>query len=206
MVIEEKDFRETLQRALKGILVIVALMILKGVVGFLLRVDDRFGGLTPGAWIEVVFSLVIVGFAIKLYQPVKTIVTFYLAALVKVGKLPGRDKYLGNLVAAAGNLTLLVFVLSIYAYILPTILQCNEAFLHFRALMTLLNIMILLGAIGILFMLWKNAQPLIDLLTGHITDKVSNFSSGKASAKCPSCKAKNDQEAAFCIICGTPLR
>jgi len=205
MMIEEKDFRESLQRLLKGAFAVVALVVLKTVVGFFLNADDRFLGMTPGAWVDVVLSLVIVGFAATLYQPVKTVVAFYLAALVKAGKLPGWDKHLDNLVAAAGNLTLLVFVLFGYLYVLPVIKQINYAFLHFGFLTTALNVIVLFGAMGILFMLWKNVEPFIDLLTGLITDKVSALSSRIAYVDCPACNTRNNRDSGFCVSCGATL-
>ncbi len=202
MIIDEKAFRETVRSLVKGVIVIVALSILKFIAGSLPGTDVMLGNMPLNSWISIVVSLVIVGFLVKLYQPVKTVVAFYLTAFVKVGKLAGRDKYIGNVTAVAENTTLLIFLLSIYAYLQPVILRCNHAFIHFNALTTILNIVVLIAAIGVLLVLWKNAQPLVDLFSGHISDKVSTLSSSIVYADCPACGTKNDRDALFCASCG----
>ena len=202
MLIAEKDFREAVRRVVKGVISIVALIVLEDVACSFLKTYSYFLGMSIKRWIEVVITLVIVGLAIKLYQSIKTILTFRLTAFVKVGRLAGRDKYLGNLVAATENLTLLVYVVFLYLCLLPRIAECNYAFMHFESLITILNMSIGLAAIGLLFVLWKNAQPLLDLLTGQITDKVSTLSTGNASVDCPACQTKNDRDAVRCISCG----
>jgi hypothetical protein len=202
MIIDERTFKESLQTAIKGVVGIVALLILKSIISSFLQTGVEFAGMALDAWIEVAIALVVVGFVFKLYAPVKTIVIFYLAALVKVGKVPKRDQYLGNLIAVAENVTLLVFMLIIYRCLMPVVFECNSAFLHFRALTTILNVVILLASVGILLVLWKNARPVVDLLTGHITDTVSTLSSGFAYVNCPACSTKNDRDALFCVSCG----
>jgi len=202
MIIEEKDFREAVRRVVRSVIVIVALSVMKNVVASLNVAGGDFAGVSFSVWVALVISLVIVALLFTLYQPVKAIITFYLAVLVKVGKMPERDKYLNNLIAVAGNLTLLIFLLSIYSYLEPVIVLCNAAFLQFSALVTSLNVVVLLAVIGILLVLWKNAQPLVDLLTGKITDTVSTLSSNIAFVNCPAYNAKNDLDAAFCASCG----
>jgi len=202
MIIDEKAFRETVRSLVKGVIVIVALSILKSIAGSLPGTDVRLGSMPLNSWISIVLSLVIVGFLIKLFHPVKTVVAFYLTAFVKVGKLAGRDKYIGNITAVAANTTLLAFLLSIYAYLQPVILLCNYTFIHINALTTILNIIVLLASIGILLILWKNALPLVDLFSGHISDKVSTLSSSIAYVDCPACGTKNDRDALFCASCG----
>ena len=205
MIMEEKAFKESLQNTVKGIIVIVALLFLKAIVSSFLQAGVSFAGMSLGEWIELAISLVIVGFVFKLYQPVKAIVTFYLAALVKIGKVPKRDQFLVNLIAVAENLTLLIFMLIIYRCLLPVFLECNSAFLHFGALAMILNVVILFASVGILLVLWKNARPVVDFLTGHITDTVSNLSSGIAYVNCPACGTKNDRDALFCVSCGAKM-
>jgi len=205
MIIEEKAFKESLRNTIKGVIVIVALLFLKAIVSSFLQTGVEFAGMTLYAWFEFAIVLVIVSFIFKLYKPVKAIVTFYLAALVKVGKIPKRDQYLVNLIAVADNMTLLIFMLIIYRCLLPVFLECNSAFLHFGALATILNVIILLASVGILLVLWKNARPVVDLLTGHITDTVSTLSSGFAYVDCPACGTKNDRDALFCVSCGGKL-
>lgn len=206
MIIEEAAFREALRRVVKGLVVIVALTILSAVVGSFHDVGVSFRGQPLTAWIAVVISLIVAGFLLTLYRPVATVVTFYLTVVAKVGKLPGRDQYLGNLAAVAANLTFLAFFVAIYEYLLPVIEQCNLAFLHVKSLTTILNVLALLAVIAILLVLWKNANPVIDLLTGHISDKVSTVSSGLAYVNCPACQARNDRDAAFCVSCGADLK
>ena len=202
MIIEKKAFTEAMRRVVKGVVAIVGLIVLKAVGLSFLRVNSYFAGMTFHSWIEVVIALIIVGLEIKRYQAVKTVVTFRLTTWVRVGRIPGRENYLGNLVAVAGNLTLLIYVVPLYMYLLPRITECNYAFMHFGSLTTMLNVSVCIAVVGVLFVLWKDAQVLIDLLTGDITDKVAPLSSDIAYVDCPACGTKNNRDAVFCLSCG----
>lgn len=187
---EEIHFRRAVSTGVKGIIIILALLFLQVATCVIFH-------MRRSSWVEFAISLVIVGFLIRLYWPIKSIVTFYLAAWMKMRKGPEPDNHIGNIVAATENVMLLVLVLCIYLYLIPA--------LPFRTLSTVFNVMFILVAIGILFLVWKSAQPLIDLLTGHITDTVATLSCGLVSIDCPACKATNDQNATFCISCGAAI-
>ena len=203
MLIEEKVFREALRKALQGLAAIVALVVLNSITSFF-KFSAHFFDLTLNQWIETLITLAIVGLAIKFYRPVNTVLTYYLILLLKVGKLPGRDQYLGNIVAAAFKLTLLIYIMSVFKCLLPLFAQFRS--MRYSSTPMLLNMSIGTAALGIGFALWKDAQPLIDLLTGNITNKVSAAPPRTASVECPACKTANDQHAAFCISCGGPIR
>jgi hypothetical protein len=195
-------FREAMKKVVGGAIGIAALLMLQGILGSCLKADGYHGGMTLSDWVKLGISLAVAGMGVRLYRPVKTLVTFYLTALYKLSNKEGGNTYLGNLAAACGKLTMLVFVVLCYVYLLPQVTQLNRTCLHFRSLTSILSVIVLLVTVGILVMLWKNAQPLIDHLTGHITTKVSTLSSAIAYVDCPACKTKNDRDAAFCISCG----
>lgn len=207
MIIDAQEFREALHRAVKGGIGLAAVIVLKCIIGFFWKRSSHWESLRLSDWVQMLLTLVLVGFLIRLYQPVKALVAFYLAALVKAGKLPGRDKYLGNFLAVAQRLTLLLFAVVVYGFLLPVISQGNDSFLHFRYLITIFNVCAFLAVAGILFLLWKeDGRLLFDLLTGHITDRVSTLSSNLAYATCPACHDQNDLDADFCISCGIPMK
>lgn len=206
MVVEERDFRLALRNLFKGVIVLVGVNILRAIACWILGDDIRFLGMTLSAWVGVVFSFVIVGFLVRLYEPIRNVVSFLLLAFVKAGKVPGAEKYRESIVALGEKLTLLVLLLSVYGYLLPVLTRCNSALFRFSHLTTVLNLAVLCAVAGILVMLWRRAHPLIDLLTGHFTDKVSALSSRIAYVACPACGDKNDRDAQFCVACGASLR
>lgn len=205
MIAEEDVFPSALRSVVRGSIVVLALNILKAIVCALLGSDIRFGGMTLSDWVELGISVAVASVVLKLYWPVKTLATYYLKAFVKTGRIPGGERCLPSLSAIGESLTQLVFLLIIYRCFLPVILQCNDAFFHFRDPARFLNVAVVLAAAGVLFLLWKNAHPLVDLLTGHITDKVTVLSSGAVSASCPSCSAKNVRGSLYCVSCGTRM-
>lgn len=205
MMVEEMDFRSAIKQVVQTVIVIVALSVLKAIICSFLPDDVVFRSLSLGTWVDMVVTFVIVGLIIKIYRPIETIATFYLSAFIKVGKLPGREKYLGNLIVIAEKLTLLIFVSSIYSYLRPFIQVCNQAFLRVSMLSTLLDVCVVIAAVGILLLIWKQARPLVELLTGHITNTVSNLSNSIVYVACPACGANNDRDAAFCASCGAKM-
>jgi ribosomal protein L40E len=205
-LVSDKEFRESVGSVIKGLIVIVALSILQSVTCSLLNISTEFWGINLSGWIRIVISTIILGVVVGRYKPLKTIVTFYLIAFVKVGKMPGREKYLEDLIALAGSITLLVFIISIYGYAQPIVSMLNAELIQFGPLNMIINIVVILIVVGILLAVWKRVHPLIDDLTGHITDKVSTLSSFIAYSTCPRCNAKNDHDAAFCIACGAGMQ
>jgi hypothetical protein len=191
---------------MKGVISIAALLLLQVIVGAVLKERGSPGEMTLTDWVRIGVSLAVAVCAMGLYWPVKTIVTFYLAASVKARKGPEGERYRGKLVAAAGNVTLLVFVVAIYASLLPTVSQCSAMFASGGILAKALHALVFLGVIGILFALWRNVQPWVDHVTGRITDKVSTLSSDLAYVHCPACQAKNVRDTAFCVACGGALK
>jgi hypothetical protein len=202
---EVEDIKKAIHDVVRGSIVLVALSILKAVVCSLLRTRIMFLGMTLNEWGSGIISLCMVWFAGMLFQPVKAIVAFYVAAFVRAGKIPGGERCLGNLVAVSGKGVLLVFFLFLYRCVLPLIVQFSSAVMHGRDLTALLNVLVLLAVVGLLFLMWRDVSPVVDYLSGHITDKVTGLSGAVASAECPSCKTRNDCGAAFCFCCGTPM-
>ncbi len=205
MIIDERDLRETLNRVVKGVIVIVALSVMRAVAASFLRPSASYGSMTLNSWTRIIISLVIVAFVIKLYSPVKALAAFYLSAFAKASKMPGRDKHLNHLLVVGERVVLLVFLVIIYQCLLPIIIQLNVSFFRFSDLTVFLNVAILVAVIGVLVWIWKDAQPLVELLTGRFTDKVSTLSSGLAYVSCAACGAKNDRDAMFCVSCGSKM-
>ena len=205
MVVEEKDFRASLQTLVRGGLVIIVLTILKALAGVIPGTDTVVGRLSVGNYVSLAISLFIIGALIRLFKPLKTVLTFYLATIVKVGKIAGRDQYLDHLLAVAEQLTMLIFLIIMYQYCVPVLITLNFAFIRFNELKTLVDIGCVLFGLYIIAMLWKNAQPLVEIFTSKITDKVAGASSKVAYVKCAACGAQNDIDAGFCVSCGATM-
>lgn len=205
ILVNESCFREAVRIAVKRGVVIVALAVAWGVLSFL-PLHGCVGGITVGDWVATVIMLGIAGTAIMAFRSVKTIVTFSFASLLNVGRSPDRDTFAGNLVGAAATLTLAAYVVSLSVCLMPYITLVCDAFMRISFLTTCLNVSLCLAVVGILFVFWKDAQPLVDLLTGSITDRVSPVSDDSASVFCPACRARNDRNAAFCISCGGAMK
>ena len=163
--------------------------------------ETILGHLRIADYINLVISLAILVTLLKIFNPLKAIITFYLATLVKVGKVPGREQYLDHLIAVGDKLTILIYLVVLYPYFAPIILKVNYAFLGFNELKTFLAIGGVIFGLYILVMLWINAQPLIEIFTGKLADKVASASTNIAYIACPFCGTKNDLDAGFCVSC-----
>jgi hypothetical protein len=198
-------FRESVRSVVRAVIFVLALLIAQGIVLWIFKPHGYLGRMQTRKWIELVVSLVVVGTSIRLYAPVDRIIRYYVTAFARSPRLRGGEPYLGNLLGTAGNVTVLVYILVIYSCLMPRIVECNSAFIHSRSLLRVLNVAVFLGVGGMLVMLWRNAQPLVEWFTGGITDRVSTLSNVPAG-KCPACNSTNDDGTAFCIFCGADMK
>ena len=206
MIVAQQEFREALRRVVKGAIVIAALTFLMMILNSIRATEPYFSGMSIRSWIQTVYALIIVGVLITLFKPARTVVTFYLAAMLKVGTVPGRERHAGSVAAMADKLTLLLVVLISYACLDPVVTKLNTAFLHANSVVTCFNAIVILGAIVIVLALWTRAQPLVDELSGHIADKVAPQAKGNAPTVCSKCGAKNEPDDAFCAVCGESMK
>lgn len=203
MINAERDLRETLNRVVRGGVIIVGLLVVRAVASSFLESTMTHGGLSVGLWTRTLISSVIIAVAIQMYAPVKALVAFYLTAFIKARKAQGSDRHLRQLTSLGDRVVFLVFGLVIYQWLTPIIFQLNFAFLHIWNLSSLLNLAVLVAVVVLLYRMWGDAQPLINGLTGKVTDSVSSPASGPVSVPCPSCGAENDRDAVFCVACGS---
>lgn len=174
--IDDGTFRRSVQFVLKSIVFIVALRAAHLLVVWVFSPNGYLLGLPWKTWIEFLVSLVVAGAIIRMYRPVSRVLGFYLAALARSGRLRAGEQWAGHLQAPLRGLTLLAFVLAVYIYLAPRIAACGAALLHGRSPMTVVNAAMAVVVIGLLVMIWRNARPLLELLTGSITDQVSKLS------------------------------
>jgi hypothetical protein len=205
MLVEENEFRQSLQVVIKGILTIFGLWLLRALVSGFLGETPVLGNLSVSTIFCSVISVSIAGVLIRLYSPARNMATYYLEVMVQSGKMPGDDKHLEHLIAVAGKITALIFLSMVYECLLPVIVAINESFIHFNILVTVLNVIIGIIVVGMLIMTWRQAQPIFDDVSGHIADNVARMSTGTPYKHCPSCKARNDKDVKFCTSCGTKM-
>jgi ribosomal protein L40E len=205
MLIDEKTFRESFRIMVRGILIVIVLSLFKSITEYLPGGDYVLGKFRFSTYITMLLNIAIVGMLIRMYSSVTTVVTFYLSAFVKVGKIPGRDKLMDHIIAISNHIVLLIYLIVLYEYLTPMIVDINNAYLDWRKLKMVIDIGSVLFGVYILVMLWKDGQPVVEIITGGITDKVTGATAKVAYAACPKCGSNNDPDAEFCGSCGTKM-
>lgn len=206
MATGEQDFREALHVFIKGFLTILLLCVLKGIAGYL--PETRIvRDLTLPALVQAALSVVALCLILRLYKPTGIIAAFYIEKLSERGTLPGGEAYLHHLKEVVNTIVLLVFCIAVYESALPVVAAVNDSLLRLGRLIQTINVVFAVFVIGILVLIWRKSQPLVDGVTGHIADNVARASTGKEiGVSCPSCKAENKKDAKFCVSCGRKMK
>ena len=203
------DIRQSVSRTVRGGLTIAGLLGLQGLLLISLKTNDY--SFKTYDWLALIIKAIITGIGISLYKPIVLLVSSHVAAFVRSGRKPGWQPYCGNFVAVARNLTLLALFGMCGLILVPKLARFNAQVLHVEWMTTGLHVGVVLAAVGILFLVWLHAYPLVDLLSGAITGKIAP-SPGSAMPPpvmalhcCPNCQTENDSDSLFCCSCGTSL-
>lgn len=205
MTMDEKAFRDALSNVIRGVILLVALTIIRALAKKLPGLDEMVGPLNIWGYIYVAISLLIVGILLRMFAPLKALVGYYLSAAAKIGKIPGRERYLAHVVPLSGTIVVFVYVLLLYKYLAPAIFIVNMAFLDWRSLDKTFAIASVVIGLACLVQMWLQASPLIDLFTGKLTETTAGATLQLVTAACPKCGKKNDSETKFCIECGASM-
>lgn len=205
MLVDEKTFRDAFRTVVRGIIIVVVLSLFKSITEYLPGGDYVLGKFRFSVYITMLLDLAIVVILVRMYTSVKTVVTFYLSAFMKVGKIPGRDKLMDHIIAISQHLVLLMYLIVMYEYLTPVAMDINNAYLEWRKLKMIIDIGSVLFGVYILMMLWKDGQPVVEMITGGITDKVTGATAKATYVACSKCGSNNDPDAEFCGSCGTKL-
>lgn len=203
---EEEALRETLSTAIRGALVILVLTILRSIAFKLPGVDTMIGSLNAGGYFYVALTVAILVVLLRIFEPLKSIVGYYLAIVIKVGRIPGREQYVKHLVPLSGTIVLLVYVIVVYQYLSPVVVILNEAFLRFGdGVYKALGLSaVAIGALC-LWRLWQQSAPLIDLFSGKLSATTAAATTRMVTIPCPSCGTPSDRDQKFCPSCGATL-
>lgn len=205
MMIDENTFRTAFRAVVRGVFIIIVLSLFKSLTEHIPGAETTFGKLRFGDWLDILLTLGVVGILVRIFVPLKQVIAFYLSMFMKVGRIPGREKLHDRIIALSQLLVLFVYLVVLYQYLMPVILQLNDAFLDWKKLKMFLDIGSVLFGVYILVMLWREGDPVIEVITGGITDKVAGSSVKAAYRECGKCGAKNDLDAGFCTACGGSL-
>jgi ribosomal protein L40E len=205
MMIDENTFRASFRAVVRGIIIIVVLSLFKALTEHIPGAETTLGKLRFSDYLDILLTLGIVGILVRIFVPLKQVIAFYLSMFMKVGKVPGREKLLDRIIALSQLLVLFVYLVVLYEYLMPVILQLNDAFLDWKKLKMVLDIGSVLFGVYLLAMLWREGDPVIEVITGGITDKVAGSSVKAAYRDCAKCGARNDLDAEFCTGCGSGL-
>jgi len=205
MTMDEKSFRDALSNVIRGAILLVVLTIIRALAWKLPGLDMRIGTLNVGGYVYLVISGVIIAVLLKMFAPLRALVGYYLAAAAKIGKIPGRDRYLAHVIPLSKTIVLFVYVLLIYKYFAPVLFIVNEAFLEIDGLYKAFGIAGVVLGLWCLVQMWLQASPLIDLFTGKLTETTAGATLQLVTAACPKCGKKNDTETKFCIECGASM-
>jgi hypothetical protein len=205
MAVDERAFRAALSSVVKGAMLVALLFIVRAVAPKLPGVDTEIGRMTVAAYLRIAVSLVIIGVLVKIYAPLRELATFYLSTAIKVGQLPGREKYLPHVVALSASIILLIYVVVVYQLFAPVMNDLNSAYFHSKTLRTVIGLAAAAVGLFILVRIWMQAQPLVDLATGKITETAGDATVKVAHVACPKCGAQNDRDTKFCQQCGAPM-
>ncbi|MGE0225061.1 MAG: zinc ribbon domain-containing protein [Acetobacteraceae bacterium] len=204
-MIDESVFRASFRAVVRGVFIIIVLSLFKSLTEHIPGAETAFGKLRFSDYLDILLTLGVVAILVRIFVPLKQVIAFYLSMLMKVGKIPGRDMLLGRIIALSQLLVLFVYLVVLYQYLMPVILQLNNAFLDWDKLKMILDIGSVLFGVYILVMLWREGDPVIEVITGGITDKVAGSSVKAAYRDCAKCGARNDLDAEFCTGCGTSM-
>jgi hypothetical protein len=205
MTLDDRSLRDALSNVIRGAILLVVLTIIRALAFKLPGVDAMLGPLNAGGYIYVAISAVIIGVLVKMFEPLRKLVGYYLANAAKVGKIPGRERFMPQVVALSGTVVIFVYILAIYKYLGPVLVILNEAFFHWRGMYKVVGLTTVAIGLVVLVRMWMQASPLIDLLTGKLTETTASATAQIVNVTCPSCRAANDRDAKFCLSCGTSL-
>lgn len=164
--------RPALIRLIRGIILVLALAFLLWILCLILRGRSYVGEMSAKDWAKLILCLGIAGAAATCYPPLRTLAGLVVLTATKSRKPPLAASTVASLTAVAHTILQLGFFVVLYLFLLPQLANFNLEFLHRSGLTTAMNVVATLAAFGILFLLWRRAQPLIDLLLAHITRKV----------------------------------
>ncbi len=202
---DEKQFRNALSAVIRGAILLVVLTIIRALASKLPGLDTMIFRLNAWGYIYLAISVVIIVVLVQMFSPLKALVGYYLAAAAKIGKVPGREKYLAHVVPLSGTIVFFVYILVVYKYLFPVAVILNEWMIHWREMERALGIAAVVLGIAALVKMWLQASPLIDLFTGKLTETTADATIKLVSVACPACGTQNDRDRKFCASCGASL-
>lgn len=204
-----EDLRMASSRTVKGAMAVAGLLILQGVLT--LALESRSYRFSAYDWLSLFIKLSIVGIAVRLHGSIILIVSTRTALWMQNERRPAWHTCCGNGVGVAGNLTRLAIVIILGMVLLPKLAKFNQFVLKTEWLTTLIILIGIVMALIMLFNVWANLSPLIDLLRNRIGERGAPAAkpfvqpSSQSGRICLQCQTVNDDTAIFCASCGTSI-
>jgi hypothetical protein len=202
---DEKRLAADIGTFIRALLLGILLQVLRSVAGSVPGAEQALAAVRLSDWLFGFLTLALAGVLVSAYAPLCSLVAFYLGALVRGARMPGRDEHLPQVARLAQRLVLLAYLIGLYQLLWPALERLAPALPGFAGLKVLVQAAAFLVGLAVLALVWHEASSLIDVMTERMTQGATAVSLTLAYARCSACDARNDRDAAFCTSCGATL-
>jgi hypothetical protein len=190
---------------IRAVLLSLALQVLRSVSGSIPGAEQALAGVRLSEWLFAFLTLALGGVLISAYGPLCALASFYLGALVRGARVPGRERHLPQVARLAQRLVLLGYLIALFQLLAPAVERLAPALPGFAGLKILVQATAFLVGLAILALIWHDTSALIDVLTERIARGATAVSLTLAYARCRACNSRNDRDAEFCTTCGAVI-
>lgn len=218
MSITKDNYKQAIHSCLKPIIIVIILSILRGFANILPGSSQRLGDFFLGDFVVMGIIVAVSYYVFKIYKPVKTILSYWIVNVFKSSKLGETSENKERLILVADKVNLAIYLLFTYYYLIPFVKGATSYFIGFDydTLSTLFDVVMVLAVLFIIISLWRISLPLIDHLSGSLSERVTKATDSidfgddksvqdKENIYCPSCNKINQLGTKFCIFCGTSI-
>jgi hypothetical protein len=203
-MVDNRSYSESFGAVVKAAMLIIVLFILKAVARSLPGTDTEVGPLAVSEYIRWIVSIGILVVLLGVSGKLKVVVSNFISKIISQKILAKSEKAAASPDRIAGSIVALVYLIIIYAVFLPVLSEINYQFIGFDEFETIVKWAALVFGLYMLVMLWKNAQPLIDVTAAQITTRVTG-QSHESTVACRICDVQNEVSAKFCKACGKAM-